>query len=132
MKTWMLEAVLAFVIAIGLFASGWHVGGKHVQAKWDTSKDVMQAAVATIQSKQAEVTTQVVTKYVDRVQTVTKQGATITKTIPVYIHEKDDDACPVPAGFGILLDSAATGSKLPANPGSIGNPGAPASTTSSR
>jgi len=132
MKTWMLEAVLAFVIAIGLFASGWHMGSKHVQTQWNASKEAMQAAVVAVQSKQAEVTTQVVTKYVDRVQTVTKQGATITKTIPVYIHEKDDDACPVPAGFSILLDSAATGSKLPANSGSTGNPGSPASATSSR
>lgn len=132
MKTWMLEAALAFVISIGIFASGWHMGGKHVQTKWNASKEAMQAAVATVQAKQTLVTTKTVPVYVDRVQTVTKQGATITKTIPVYIHEKDDDACPVPAGFGVLLDSAATGSKLPANSGSTGNPGSPASATSSR
>src|ERR1700761_2277052 len=116
MKTWMLEAVLAFVIAIGLFASGWHMGSKHVQTQWNASKEAMQAALATVKAKQAEVTTQVVTKYVDRVQTIQGATKTIIQKVPVYVTAKADAACPIPNGFVRLHDAAAEDSmQLPAN-----------------
>lgn len=120
MKTWMLEAALAFVIAIGLVAFGWNMGSKHVQAQWNASKESMQVAVAAAQAKQAEVSTQVVTKYVDRVQTIQGATKTIIQKVPVYVTAKADAACPIPNGFVRLHDAAAEDSmQLPASSGSV-------------
>lgn len=59
-----------------------------------------------------EVREKVVTEYVDRIQVVEKQGATIVKEVPVYVSKAADAACPVPAGF-VRLHDAASGN-LPA------------------
>lgn len=106
-----LGALLAeILLGLALYLWGDHHGHAVVQAQWNDQKAIMSKALADAQEKAATISERVVTKYVDRVQTVTQQGATITKTIPVYIHAKDDAACPIPAGFGQLLDAAATGS----------------------
>lgn len=65
----------------------------------------------------------VVEKYVDRVQIVRVAGATITKEIPVYVTEKADAACPIPAGFVRVHDAAAA--NVPAD-AAAGDPDAPA------
>ncbi|NEL64910.1 MAG: hypothetical protein G3W72_18335, partial [Xanthomonas perforans] len=67
--------------------------------------------------------TTVVTQYVDRVQIVREAGATITREIPIYVTQKADAACAIPAGFVRLHDAAATGN--PAGP-PAGDPDAPA------
>ncbi|MFA1753935.1 hypothetical protein [Xanthomonas campestris] len=71
----------------------------------------------------AKASTTVVTEYVDRVQIVREAGATITREIPIYVTQKADAACAIPAGFVRLHDAAATGS--PAGP-PTGDPDAPA------
>ncbi|MGV7167014.1 hypothetical protein ACDI35_05100 [Xanthomonas axonopodis pv. cajani] len=70
----------------------------------------------------AKGSTTVVTKYVDRVQIVRQAGATITREIPIYVTQKADAACTIPAGF-VRLHDAATGN--PAGP-PTGDPDAPA------
>ncbi|MBB4728264.1 hypothetical protein [Xanthomonas arboricola] len=62
----------------------------------------------------AKGSTTVVTQYVDRVQIVREAGATITREIPIYVTQKADAACAIPAGFVRLHDAAATGN--PAGP----------------
>ena len=54
----------------------------------------------------------IVTKYVDRVQVVHDQGATITQEIPVYVTAQADAACTVPLGFVRLHDAAAQSAPL--------------------
>ncbi|AZR21951.1 hypothetical protein NX81_005840 [Xanthomonas vasicola] len=71
----------------------------------------------------AKGSTTVVTKYVDRVQIVRQAGATITREIPIYVTQKADAACAIPAGFVRLHDAAATGN--PAGPPTA-DPDAPA------
>ncbi|WDK30234.1 hypothetical protein [Xanthomonas campestris] len=71
----------------------------------------------------AKSSTTVVTQYVDRVQIVREAGATITREIPIYVTQKADAACAIPAGFVRLHDAAASGN--PAWP-PTGDPDAPA------
>ncbi|RNK82756.1 hypothetical protein C9390_01420, partial [Xanthomonas vasicola pv. vasculorum] len=71
----------------------------------------------------AKGSTTVVTQYVDRVQIVRQAGATITREIPIYVTQKADAACTIPAGFVRLHDAAATGN--PAGPPTA-DPDAPA------
>lgn len=108
------------IIGIGIFAWGWHVGTDHMQAKWDAEKVAMKATVAIVEAKQAEVSTQVVIKYVDRVQTIQGATKTIIQKVPIYVTAKADAACPIPNGFVRLHDAAAEDSmQLPASSGSV-------------
>lgn len=75
-------------------------------------------AIVDAQAKAAEVNTRVVTKYVDRVKVVREKGDTIIKRIPVYVTQKSDARCVVPAGFVRVHDSAAQGDELPVAAGS--------------
>ncbi len=81
-------------------------------------RNAAQQALAAGQSA-----TTVVTEYVDRVQVVRERGQTIVKEVPVYVTQKADAACTVPAGFVRLYNAAATGTELDA---SAGDPDAPA------
>lgn len=59
-----------------------------------------------LKGKQAEVTTKVVTKYLDRVQTIKVKGETIIKEVPTYVTEVDNAHCTVPGSFGVLWNEA--------------------------
>ena len=56
--------------------------------------------------KQQEVTTKVVTKYIDRVVTVKEKGETLVREVPIYVSEVDDAGCTIPVGFGRLWNKA--------------------------
>ncbi|WP_407466318.1 hypothetical protein [Xanthomonas campestris] len=93
----------------------------------DAQKQRKQAldekAAAIAERDSAKASTTVVTQYVDRVQIVREAGATITREIPIYVTQKADAACAIPAGFVRLHDAAASGQ--PAGP-PTGDPDAPA------
>lgn len=59
-----------------------------------------------LKGKQAEVTTKVVTQYIDRVQTIKVKGDTIIKEVPTYVTEVDNARCPIPVSFGMLWNEA--------------------------
>ncbi len=61
----------------------------------------------TVAKRQAAVTVRVVTKYVDRIEYISAQGAEIIKEVPVYVTKEDDARCVVPDGFVSLHDAAA-------------------------
>lgn len=96
-------------LAVALVGFGWVKGAAHVQAECDATVVKQSLSTALVQQRQAEATVQVVTKYVDRVQTVRAAGATIIKEIPVYVTAESDSACAVPRGFVRLHDAAAAG-----------------------
>ncbi|AKC77313.1 signal peptide protein [Xanthomonas arboricola] len=79
------------------------------------------AAIAERDSEKNSV--RIVTKFIDRVQIVREVGATTTREVPIYVTQKADAACAIPAGFVRLHDAAATGH--PAGP-PTGDPDAPA------
>lgn len=60
----------------------------------------------------------VVTQYVDRIVTVYKRGATITKEIPVYVSKAADAACVVPVGFVRVHDAGAANLPIAGGAGS--------------
>lgn len=72
---------------------------------------------------QAKASERIVTRFVDRVQVIHERGATITREIPVYVTEKSDRACAVPAGFVSVHNAAAANVPL-SEP--AGDPDAPA------
>ena len=110
----LLAAPLAAKIAIittlatALFSAGLYIGHK-----WGVS-DCYEATIAaqahSIETgiKQAVVSDQTVTKYVDRVQIVQGKSRTIIKEIPIYVK----DTCTLSADWRMLHDSAVK-SELP-------------------
>lgn len=69
-----------------------------------------QAAQTTvIVKKQVEVQTSVQIKYVDRIQKIYVQGATIETNIPTYIQPFDNDRYGVNVGFVRIIDAAWSG-----------------------
>lgn len=71
-----------------------------------------------------KVTTEVVTKYVDRVKVVKEKGDTIIKKVPVYVTVKDDSMCTVNNGFVRLWNSANQMSVPGASSSADGSPSA--------
>lgn len=102
-----LAAVAAVVLAVwAAYSWAWNRGADHVQGQWDAAVLKQQAAAAKTGEKRAAETVKVVTEYVDRVRVVRERGETIVKEVPVYVPA---DSCPLPAGWGVLHDAAATG-----------------------
>lgn len=129
---WLAGVGALALLCFGLWGWGDYHGHKVVQAKWDAEKVASATVVEKAQVKAADVSQKVVTQYVDRVQTVVQKGETITKQVPVYIHDKDDAACVIPDGVRSLFDSAASGSPLPIGTATPSSSPAPASAASAR
>lgn len=102
-----------------VFSAGWFKGADHVQAQWDDAAARTAGRIVRVQARQAEASVQVVTQYVDRVQTVYRAGQTITKEVPVYVPATTPD---LPGGFRLLHDAAATGAALDASGGANAPP----------
>lgn len=99
-------AALAVIGAL-LYALGWLGGAGHEQDQvQQLEREQLRQAFEQGQAL-GTVRDRVVTEYVDRVQVVEVQGETIIKRVPVYVSEKADRACVVPAGFVRLHDAAA-------------------------
>lgn len=123
----LIAKVLAFLaFCVVLVAFGWHYGSAHVQAKWDAQLLTDAQAEAIHVAHVDLVTGQVITQYVDRVQVVLTQGATITKEITRVITPEVDHRYPLPWGFVRLYNAAALG----AIPDAIATGGADDASTS--
>lgn len=112
-----LGVVVACLAAV--FGAGWFKGADHVQALWDNATTRAAGRIVRVQALQAEASVQVVTQYIDRVQTVYRTGQTITKEVPVYVPATTPD---LPGGFRLLHDAAATGTALDASGGANAPP----------
>ena len=96
------KIAIATTLAAALFSAGLYVGHK-----WGVSscyEATIEAQRHTIETgiKQAVVSDQTVTKYVDRVQIVQGKSREIIKEIPIYVK----DTCTLSGGFRLLHDSA--------------------------
>jgi len=76
------------------------------QAEWEAKVAQVKLDMAVKEVKSAEVTTEIVTKYIDRIKIVKEKSNVIVKEIPTYITKVDDAKCAVPNGFVLLHDSA--------------------------
>ena len=106
---------LLILLVIGALIGGGVWQQSRINAAKNATRDA-QARVKAVEGERdaareetrlARENVRVVTKYVDRVQTVYVKGKTITKEIPVYVTPEADAACVVPAGFVRIHDDAA-------------------------
>lgn len=110
-------AAIALLVA-GLAYSLYNRGQKSVQVKWDLERAQTAQVIADLKAKSAEVTTKVVTEYVEKVKIVKEKGDTIVKLVPKYITTEDNAACTINRGAIRVLNSAANQDELPATPAS--------------
>ena len=102
------KIAIATTLCAALFSAGLYVGHK-----WGVSscyEATIEAQAHSIETgiKQAVVSDQTITKYVDRVQIVQGKSRTIIKEIPIYVK----DTCTLSADWRMLHDSAVK-SELP-------------------
>lgn len=81
-------------------------GGIANRIEWEAKVAQLNLDIAKKDVKAAQVTTEIVTKYIIKTQIVKEKGDVIIKEIPVYITKDDDARCIVPNGFVLLHDSA--------------------------
>ncbi|QNB08321.1 hypothetical protein G5S34_17220 [Herbaspirillum frisingense] len=91
-------------------------GAGRVQAKWDAEKRSAATVAKVVTAGQDVVLRQVVTNYVDRVKTITVQGETRIKEVPIYVTAQDDAACSINAGFVRMWNAANAGTAISPNP----------------
>lgn len=91
-------------------------GAGRVQAKWDAEKRSAATGAKMVTAGQDVVLRQVVTNYVDRVKTITVQGETRIKEVPIYVTAQDDAACSINAGFVRMWNAANAGAAISPDP----------------
>lgn len=101
-------AVLAFfgwrIHAYG--EARYEAGQASVQAKWDKSREKGRKEVERLRAAAGRITLKTETVYVDRIKTIREKGDVIEKRVTVYVPA---GSCPLPGGFRLLYDDAATG-----------------------
>lgn len=100
MNPWLLVAVLG--LAISCVFGGMKLGAKLERQEWQDKELVRKDRIIVQIQKQVEVREKVVTKYVDRVQTITVKETEIRNEIPAVVHAD----CIVPADLLLLLHAA--------------------------
>ena len=96
------KIAIATTLAAALFSFGLYVGHKWgVAACYEATIEAQRHTIET-GVKQAVVSDQTVTKYVDRVQDLQKTSREIIKEVKVYVQ----DTCTLSGGFRLLHDSA--------------------------
>lgn len=119
---WKWLAAITAALAAVWFV--YHRGELHERGKWEAVQAANNLYAAQAGQRRAEVTTRVVTRYVDRVRTLRGKSETITKEVPIYVTKTDDSRCIVNAGF-VRLHDAAAANELPGS--ARGSDEAPAS-----
>ncbi|WP_311238392.1 MULTISPECIES: hypothetical protein [unclassified Xanthomonas] len=120
----MVTRLIILLVLIAVLVGGCVWQEQRVSTAQRERKQALDAKAAAIAERDsARASTKTVVEYVDRVQIVREAGATITREIPIYVTQKADAACAIPAGFVRLHDAAASGN--PAGP-PAGDPDAPA------
>ena len=112
---YVAAALAVLAVLIGAFTYGWNKGSANVQAKWDADKVQVEALLATERTRQAVVTVETVTRFVDRVRIVKEKAQTITREVPVYVTAQADADCVINNGFVRVHDAASAGT-LPPGP----------------
>lgn len=106
---WLVLAVVSALTACGvlLYSLGVVHGGAEEKAKAVKADNARLNAAFEQGQALGTVKEKVVTEYVDRVVTVYKAGATITKEVPVYVSKAADASCVVTRGFVRVHDASA-------------------------
>jgi len=90
------------------------VGSIANEEAWQKKVLEQKAEIALLKQKESEVTTKVITKYIDRVTVVKEINNEITK----YVTNEVDSKCQLPNSFSVLHDAAAK-NELPNPTGAV-------------
>lgn len=97
-----------------LLFSIYMIGGIANEEGWQKKVLEQQAEIAKLKQQEAEVTTKVVTKYIDKITVVKEKNNEISK----YITTASDSKCQLPNSFSVLHDAAAK-NELPDSTGAV-------------
>ena len=86
-----LQITFVFLLAIGLF----FIGAISNEESWQLKVKEMEVKVAQQELAASEITTEVITKYIDRVKIVEGKTHEIIKKVPVYITFEPISATPI-------------------------------------
>lgn len=86
-----------------LLFSIYMIGGIANEESWQKKVLEQQAEIAKLKEQEAQVTTKVVTKYIDKITVVKEKNNEIAK----YITKDSDAKCELPVSFSVLHDAAA-------------------------
>jgi hypothetical protein len=101
-------------MCFGMFMAG----ASNNESHWAEKVNQMEVKVAKQEVAAAELTTEVITKYVDRVKIVEGKTREIIKKVPVYITKESDDKCVINNGFVSLHNSSASNNEISNSTGS--------------
>lgn len=105
----LVALILLLSLVAGIGASVWWLDNRADRAEVRAATAEEKARGLTAQLKESRDNVRVVTKFVDRVNTIREVGRTIEREVPVYVTQQADAACPIPRGFVQLHDAAAAG-----------------------
>lgn len=88
---------------LGLLFSIYMIGGISNEASWQKKVLEQQVEIAQLKQKEAEVSTKVVTKYIDKLTVVKETNNAISK----YVTNEADAKCQLPNSYSVLHDAAA-------------------------
>lgn len=120
-------------IGLALLLGGiYFEGGLQNEMHWRAEVEKQNAEIARLNEAASTITTQVETKYVDRIKIVKGKTDVIIKKIPEYITSDHDAACTIPESFRLLYNAAAK-NQLPETTGEPnGTTSSPAEGTGSK
>jgi len=99
-----LKYLIIGLLIVSALSTAYYQGKRTVQKDWDLSQAIIEKQIQELQTKQAEITTKVVTEYVDRTKIVKQKGDTIIEYVDKYVSK--DDTCVIPNNVISLLNSA--------------------------
>ena len=114
----MWKYIIAIVLFVAVIGGSYYKGRHDVEAKYEEIRKQDEARIAELEQKQNEVTTKIVTEYVDRVKTIKQKEY-------VYVDQAKNSVPQqfiVSNGFVHLHDNAATGNNADATRASDATP----------
>jgi hypothetical protein len=101
------KAILRPLGVVLMVAGVYFYGSYDTEMKWRAKAAELQAEIDRKNEVSAQVTTEIVTKYIDKVKVVKEKGDVIIKEIPKYITKESDANCTISKSFILLHNSAA-------------------------
>ena len=112
-------SILLLVIVLLVFSFSYTAfyfkreGYEEAMAAWMIEKDKLEVKLKQMEDKSSIVTTEVVTKYVDRVKVIKEKAKEIYVEVPKIITIEDDSKCIINNGFVRLWNETNTGEYNP-------------------
>ncbi len=101
-----IKNIIYVVLFVGIVAGSYFKGRHDVQVQWDLQKEKNVVTVEKTKAESAQITTKVVTKYVDRIKTITVRGNEIVKYIQTGITKSEDSKYKLPDNFVSLYNDS--------------------------